>query len=58
MVYGFSGQLQVEVICGSEEVSVTRDPLTILLTPESLTATTDLSTHFASSTVLCDIISY
>ena len=58
LVFGFSGLVQVEVICGSEKVSVTGDSLSIFLLPEIQTDSRDLSTHFTSSSSLCDIIGY
>jgi hypothetical protein len=58
VIYAFSSQLQVEVVCGSEIVSVSEKSLSIILVADSSTKTQSLVSHFSSSTKLCDILGY
>jgi hypothetical protein len=57
-IYAFSDQLQIQITCGSELVSVTGSPLSIILEADSSIYTQSLISHFSSSTSLCDIVGY
>jgi hypothetical protein len=58
IIYAFSSQLQVQVVCGSEIVSVTRSLLSIILDADSSIDIRSLASYFSSSTNLCDIMGY
>jgi hypothetical protein len=57
-IYTFSNQLQVKIVCGSEVVSVTGSPLSIILGAVSSINTRSLISHFSSSMSLCYIVGY